>query len=92
MEAWFYADKDALENYFGRGFHRDSLKRNQNVEQISKKDLKNGLRAATKNCLKGPYHKTRHAPELLGRISPEAVQNAAPNCRKLFESVLATLR
>jgi hypothetical protein len=93
MEAWFHADKDALESFYGAGFNRNALKANPEVEQIPKKDLENGLRAATKNTAKGDYldNKTSHGPKLLELIDPDLVQGAAPNCRKLFEAVLARL-
>ena len=70
-----------------------ALKRNLNVEEILKKDLEDGLKAATKDTPKGNYyaHKTEHGPKLLAAIKPESVQKAAPNCRKLFEVVLARL-
>ena len=93
MEAWFHADKDALETFYGNGFKRNALKANPKVEQISKKDLKDGLSAATRNTTKGDYYdnKTRDGPELLARIDPRRVREAAPNCRRLFDVVLAKL-
>jgi hypothetical protein len=93
MEAWFHADKDALEQFYGPGFRRGSLKANPKVEQISKKDLKDGLSAATKNSRKGDYYdnKTTHGPKLLASISADRVQTAAPNCQRLFRTVLAGL-
>lgn len=93
MESWFHADKDSLEKFYDTGFSRNALKANPNVEQISKKDLKEGLRAATKNTQKGDYYddKTSHGPKLLALINPDLVQKAAPNCRKLFETILVKL-
>jgi hypothetical protein len=93
MEAWFHADKDALERFYGAGFRRRALKPNPQVEQILKKDLEAGLRAATKDTSKGDYfdNKTSHGPELLTRIDRDLVQRAAPNCQKLFKAVLARL-
>ena len=62
MEAWFHADKDALKSYYGDGFNSASMSGNPHEEQISKQDLENGLKTATKNTTKGAYHKTKHAP------------------------------
>jgi len=88
MEAWFHADKDAVESYYGeRDFNRKALKPNPEVEQIPKKDLLEGLKSATKNTSKGPYHKTAHAPRLLERINPLLVRKASPNCDRLFASL-----
>lgn len=95
MESWFHADKDALERFYGPGpkFRRNALKADPNVERISKKDLKDGLSAATKLTSKGDYydHKRSHGPALLASIKPELVRESAPNCQKLFQAVLAEL-
>jgi len=91
MESWFHADKDALESFYGPDFRRNALKPNPRVEEIPKKDLMDGLKAATRNTSKGPYHRTGHAPKLLERIHPTLVRDAAPNCRKLFDAILAKL-
>lgn len=94
MESWFHADKDALAAFYGRDFNRDALKANRNVEEISKKDLRDGLSAATRKTGKGNYfdHKASHAAELLSLIKPDMVKKWAPNCRRLFETVLAKLQ
>jgi len=91
MESWFHADKDTLGKFYGNGFKRSALKTNPRVEQISKKDLESGLRAATKATPKGNYfdHKAEHGGRLLSLIDPKLVRQAAPNCEKLFAAVLA---
>jgi hypothetical protein len=91
MEAWFHADKGAIEGFYREGFNKQAMKANPKVEQISKKDLEDGLKAATKDTLKGKYHKINHAPRLLEVIDPSRVRDAAPNCRRLFDAVLAKL-
>jgi hypothetical protein len=93
MEAWFHGDKKALGRFYGAGFKENALKRNPNVEEILKKDLEDGIKAATKDTPKGNYydHKTEHGPKLLATIKPESVREAAPKCQKLFEAVLARL-
>jgi hypothetical protein len=91
MESWFHADKDALEKYYGNGFRKRALKPNPNVEEISKKDLEDGLNAATKDTRAGRYHKTKHAPALLQSIRPALVRRAAPNCERFFKVVFDQL-
>jgi hypothetical protein len=91
MEAWFHADKDALEQFYLEGFRKQALTANPKVEEIRKKDLEDGLKAATRDTKKGKYHKINHGPSLLERIDPQRVRDAAPNCRRLFETLLATL-
>jgi hypothetical protein len=93
MESWFHADQDALQSFYGRGFNRNALKANPEVEKIPKKDLRNGLKAATRDSSKGDNydHKTSHGPKLLALIDPALVGKAAPNFRRMFEIVLARL-
>jgi hypothetical protein len=93
MESWFHADKDALQSFYGRGFDRKALRANPEVEKIPKKDLRDGLKAATKDSSKGDYydHKTSHGQKLLELIKPARVREAAPNCRRMFEIILAKL-
>jgi len=91
MESWFHADKDALESYYKAGFRKDALRANPNVEEIPKRDLIEGLKAATRDTTKGKYHKTKQAPALLQAIKPALVRKAAPNCERLFKFVLDKL-
>jgi hypothetical protein len=93
MESWFHADKEKLADLYGAGFKRSALKRNPKVEEISKKDLESGLREATRNTSKGNYfdNKTEHAAELLRSIRHDFVRQAAPNCARLFDAILARL-
>lgn len=93
MESWFHADKAALETFYGPGFNRKALKPNPNVEEIAKADLVEGLSNATKKTGAGDYfdNKTSHGPRLLAKIDPELVRRAAPNCKRLFDAVLAEL-
>jgi hypothetical protein len=93
MESWFHAHKNNLEKFYGGGFKINALKPNPNVEQIAKKDLENGLKAATNDTQKGNYfdNKTSHGPRLLALINPDRVRAAAPNCEKLFQAVLRRL-
>jgi hypothetical protein len=91
MESWFHADKDAVALYYKSGFGKNAMKSNPKVEEISKQDLIEGLKAATKETAKGKYHKTKHAPALLELIHPALVRKAAPNCESLFHVVLDKL-
>jgi len=84
MEAWFLADADALEKYYGRDFNKKVLKSNPNVEDIPKRDVLQCLAEATRKTQKETYHKTKHAPHILERIDPAKVRKAAPGCERLF--------
>lgn len=87
MESWFLADVERLAEYYGGGFRQNALPSNARVEATPKRDVLDGLKNATRNTQKGRYHKTRHAPDLLGRIRPELVKQKSPCCKRLFESV-----
>jgi hypothetical protein len=87
MEAWFHADKDALEQFYGDGFRKSALEGNPKVEEIPKADLLKRLKAATRGCAKGAYHKTAHGPQLLALVDPALVREAAPNCERLFKAI-----
>ena len=79
MEAWFHADKNTLERYYGDNFHPGALSQRQDVDNIPKRDLFTGLQAATRDCQKGEYSKGDHSFEILARIDPARVRNASPN-------------
>lgn len=87
MEAWFLADVEALQRFYGAGFLPGRLPHNPQVEEIPKEQVLNGLKGATEDTSKGEYHKTRHAPELLKRIDPAKVAKAAPHCRRFLDTL-----
>jgi hypothetical protein len=91
MESWLLADPDSLKKYYGNGFGENALRSNPHVEEIPKSDVLSRLKAATKTTKKREYHKTGHAPDLLAKVKPELVKAAAPNCKRLFEELLAKL-
>jgi hypothetical protein len=93
MEAWFHADKNALERYYGDEFRREALRANPHVEQIPVEDLKQGLSAATKKTKKGDYlrNKAKHGSEILSRVEPSLVREHAPNCERFFAILLSRI-
>lgn len=91
MESWFFADKEKLAEFYGKNFNVNSLSKHANVEKISKNDVENGLANATKNTQKGLYHKTRHGAKILEIINPNKVRESAPNCERLFQTILENI-
>lgn len=87
MESWFLADREMLSRFYGQKFLASRLPARADVENVAKKDVISTLRAATRRTPKGDYHKTRHAPELLARLSRERVCDASPWCKRLFETI-----
>ena len=73
MEAWFLADKNALANYYGKGFNENSLPRRIEIEQVPKSDIEEGLKMATRQCTKGRYDKGSHSFAILAELNPEKV-------------------
>jgi predicted ATPase len=53
MEAWFLADRESLHAYFGAGLRVAALPAHEEVEQVHKEALYQGLRRATQETSKG---------------------------------------
>ena len=91
MEAWFLADPDALESFFGNGFRRTRLSSRGDVEGIPKDDLAPSLDRAAAGTAKGGYDQGWHAGELLRRIDPGKVRGCATHCERLFVTLAAAI-
>jgi hypothetical protein len=91
MESWFLADVETLREYYGPEFAPDHLPAHPNVEDAPKTDVERGIKEATRRTRKGQYHKTAHAPDILAKLRPDLVRKRAPNCNRLFDTLLARL-
>ena len=87
MEAWFYADKDALERFFGPGFNTSVLSGQVDIEDIPKQDVQDRLAAATRQARRGRYHKGRHSFDILRLIDPHKVAAASSHARRLVDAL-----
>jgi hypothetical protein len=88
MEAWFLADPDDVERFFGQGFRRNALPNRTDVEKIPKRDLFTALEGATRACTtKGQYRKGKLSFELLATIDHEKVATSSPHARRLFDTL-----
>lgn len=87
MEAWFLADRSALEEYFGSRFEGNALPGNPNVEEVPKADLLTGLQQATRKTQKGRYDKARHSFELLAVVDPQRVTSVSLHARRFLDSL-----
>lgn len=87
MESWFLADKEVLESYYGKGFASTKLPNRPDIENVPKADVLRALKDATQRTGKRDYHKTAHAPDLLGRINPDKVRRASSWCDRLFTTI-----
>ena len=86
MEAWFLADKTNLAAHFGSGFVASAIPADLSVENVSKRDIENGLRNATRNCSRGRYDKGRDSFAILGKLDPQKVTDASPHAARLVRT------
>ena len=70
MESWFLADRPALQEFYGHRFRSRALPGNQDIEQVPKQNVLNGLRQASRATPKGVYDKGAHSFEILGALDP----------------------
>ena len=87
MESWFYADKEALERFFGRDFNARALPGDKNIERIPKQDVLSGLNRATRNLKGGRYDKGGHSFSILKQLDPQKVTAASPHARRLMDAL-----
>ena len=89
MESWFLADREALASFYQQRFRPQSLPGNpRQVEQISKRDVENGLERATRDTSRGRYHKGRHSFEILASLDPAKVTAAYPHAKRFIRALL----
>lgn len=90
MEAWFLADPEAVQRFFGQGFRRNALPNRVDLEKVPKRDLLTALDGATRGCAKkGQYHKGKHSFDLLATLDHERLAASSPYARRLFETLRA---
>jgi len=91
MESWFLADPQTLGSFFGQGFRRGVLPASRQVEQISKAQVFEGLKKATRGTKKGAYGKGAHSFKILALINPAKVRAAAPYAERLLNHLIKVL-
>ena len=90
MESWFLADREALANFYRQRFRLNALPGNpRQVEQVSKRDIENGLEQATRATTRGRYHKGRHSFDILASLDPAKVTAASSHARRFVQTLLA---
>jgi hypothetical protein len=92
MEAWFVADPNALRAFYKQGFDENSLPKRARVEEVDKATLKDALERAFRATSKPRYHKTSHAPKILGLLSETTVRKRAIHCERLFTTLEGKIR
>ncbi len=87
MEAWFFADPEALAKFYGQKFQAKDFLKISSIEIIEKSRLEPMLKKATKKTSKGEYHKIQHGAKLLGLIAPLKVRQKSRHCNRLFDTL-----
>jgi hypothetical protein len=86
MESWFLADHDVLKQFYGQGFNANVLPKQPNIERISKQEVYEALKAATRTTkTKGEYHKTKHSFTILALLDPKKVGRTSRYANRLFK-------
>jgi hypothetical protein len=86
MEAWFLADRKALERFFGNGFKEGALPAvTAALESVPKSELFDRLKQATRETkTKGAYGKSQHSFKVLATLDPNQVRKASPWAERFF--------
>lgn len=89
MEAWFIADRQATATFFAKSFKEDQLpSATRPIESVSKQQLYDTLKAATKDCqTKGQYDKGAHSFKLLAMLDPTKVIAVSPWGKRLIDTL-----
>jgi Domain of unknown function (DUF4276) len=89
MEAWFLADRRALEAFFGQGFHENALPAATcKPEEVGKPDLYRRLEQATrKTKTKGLYGKGKHSFKLLEMLDPNLIRKSGGWAERFFATL-----
>lgn len=80
IEAWFLADLDALQKFYGGKFKEKSI-RNRSIEQIDQP------KEVLKKACQKDYDEIDDAASLLEIIDVAKVRQAAPHCERLFQTL-----
>jgi hypothetical protein len=93
MEAWFLADRETLETFFGQGFSSKALPTAANsIETVDKRQIYDSLENATKSCkTKASYGKGEHSFKILALIDPKKVTAASGWAKRFVDEMKKTM-
>lgn len=83
MESWFLADKEVLKDFYGKDFLEKKLSQNNNIENISKKDVFSGLEKATNKVQN--YNKGKHSFDILEKIDLSKLEQNSFWAKRFFD-------
>ncbi|MBW1722742.1 MAG: DUF4276 family protein [Deltaproteobacteria bacterium] len=83
MEAWFLADRQCLQNFFGNNYQSTALPGNPDIETVEKQQLFDALENSTHHTQKGEYRKGAHSFKILELLDPDKVFKKSPWAERL---------
>ncbi len=87
MEAWFLADRQCLQDFFGNQFQTNALPGNPDIETIRKQQLFDALKNSTHHTQKGEYGKGSHSFKILEMVDPAKVFQQSPWAERLRDKL-----
>ena len=78
METWIVSDVETLKHYYGRKLQESALPPLVDLEQRPRQDVQERLARATRTC-PNAYSKGKRSFEILGRVSPDALERYLPS-------------
>jgi hypothetical protein len=87
METWILADRKAIRTFFGANLQVNALPPLQEIEERTRHAVQEALVHATRTC-KNSYKKGKRSFEILGRVSPEALEERLSHFQR-FKTILA---
>ena len=81
METWIVTDREALKAHFGPRLSESALPPVQNMEQRNRHHILRALQDDSKDC-PGTYAKGPKSFELLGKLSPDVLEQHLPSFRR----------
>jgi hypothetical protein len=83
METLIVADRQALDDHYGRDLQASALPALTNLESRSRQSIQNSLIQATRNC-KNAYAKGKRSFEVLATLDPATLQQHLPSFARLL--------
>jgi hypothetical protein len=81
MESWIVADWETLSHHFSKA--RVTLQNYPNIEIVPKAEINHIMETVSQHH----YHKIHDGLRLLEKLDADVVQQKAPHCRRLFDTL-----
>lgn len=87
MESWLVCDPAALEEHYGKGFKKDKLPQNKNIEKVSTTEVKRKLNSAIRDTNRGKKGTYEHNEgfAILADLKYAKVEERSVWAKRLFD-------